>query len=206
VSTQSPRNLSQLSAASSLALLLACASPGALASGSGPQGAALTSKITESGPVAVGKPAPGFGGFDVTGREILSLEKIRLSPSPAPVLVSFGASFCKPCREGLPRLKSFVARHPEVRLVLVDVEADQEAAAAFAKEQGIALAVLDKFEVAAKAYGVAQGSSLTLPRTFLLAANGRVGAIYRTEGPDLEAVLEVDLAALVAPAPAAPAR
>ena len=58
--------------------------------------------------------------------------------------------------------------------------------------------LLDKFEVVAREYGVsteAEGKRvLSLPRTFLLDATGRVRAIYREEGDDLEQVIEDDLA------------
>ena len=61
-------------------------------------------------------------------------------------------------------------------------------------------AILDKFEQIAKTYGVAgsggDGNETTaLPRTFLVDQMGKVRAIYREEGADLETVIEADLEA-----------
>ena len=94
------------------------------------------------------------------------------------------------------------------RLVLIDVEQDAAKAQEFAKDVGHeGPAILDKFEVIAKTYGVAAEGKLTLPRTFLINAKGRVTAIYREEGKDLEEVIEADLKlALAPPAEAPPAQ
>lgn len=106
-----------------------------------------TTKATESGPVVVGKPAPPFGSFDVAGKVVLTLLALRTKPTPAPLLLTFGSASCGPAREGLPRLKRFVAKHPEVRLVLVAVEKEQRVAAEFAQAMGVATALHDKFEI-----------------------------------------------------------
>ena len=160
-----------------------------------------TVKLSTSGEAAVNAMAPSFGGWDLTGTRVLTLDALREKPRPAPLLLTFGASFCEPCRAGLPRLKKFADAHPGLRLVLIDVETAPETAQQFARAtlgEG-ALALLDKFETIARTYGLADDGRLALPRTFLIAANGRVQAIYREEGPDLEAVLEKDLRALPPP-------
>jgi peroxiredoxin len=153
-----------------------------------------TVKLQESGAARVGSAAPGFGGWDLTGRKVLTLDGLRRTPVLAPLLITFGASWCKPCAEGLPRLRAVAQRHPEMRLVLIDVESDAQKAQQFAAKMGIdGPALLDKFEQVAKTYGVAGEEKTTLPRTFLIDANGRVRAIYREEGDDLEKVIEEDL-------------
>jgi peroxiredoxin len=125
---------------------------------------------------------------------VLTLDGLRRTPFLQPLLLTFGASWCKPCAEGLPRLKKLATNHPEVRLVLVAVENDAEQARKFAVLVGIdGPAVLDKFEQIAKAYGVAGEEKTQLPRTFLIDAGGRIRAIYSVEGDDLEKVIEADL-------------
>ena len=188
-------------AAALVVTLLAAACPAA----AGDALSLLTTKATESGPVVVGKPAPRFGGWDVTGKVLLLSEALRTKPAPAPLLLAFGSASCAPAREGLPRLQRFAAKHPEVRLVLVAVEKEQRVAAEFARSMGVATALHDKFEIVSKAYGLVQDGRLTLPRAFLIGADGRVAAIYFVQGTDLEDVLEVDLAALLAQPAAAPA-
>src|SRR4051812_35232286 len=96
-----------------VALLLAAAPPN-------------TVKIQESGSARVGGAAPSFGGWDLTGQRALTLDGLRRTPYLAPLLMTFGGSWCKPCAESLPRLKAFARKHPEVRLVYVAVEAEAE--------------------------------------------------------------------------------
>jgi len=161
-----------------------------------------TVKLTESGAAKVGSAAPSFAGWDLTGRKVLTLDGLRRTPVMAPLLITFGASWCKPCNEGLPRLVSLTRKHPELRLVLIDVESDAQLAQEFAARMGVDehSALLDKFEQTAKTYGVAgsggDGKETTaLPRTFLIDDKGKVRGIYREEGADLESVIEADLAA-----------
>ncbi|MBS2020790.1 MAG: redoxin family protein, partial [Deltaproteobacteria bacterium] len=92
------------------------------------------------------------------------------------------------------------------RLVLVDVEPDAAKATEFATKHGMdtSRALHDKFENIAKDYGLQADGKLALPRTFLIDAKGRVQAIYREEGKDLETVIEKDLAAIGEAAAAAP--
>jgi len=165
-----------------------------------------TIKLQESGQARVGKVAPSFGGWDISGKDVLTLDKLLKNPAPAPLLITFGASWCAPCNAGLPRLVALQKKHSELRLVLIDVEADQAAAQGFAAKHGMnGPALLDKFEGIAKSYGLDENGKLALPRTFLIDAKGRVRAIYREEGEDLETVIEADLAALSGPASAVPA-
>ena len=165
-----------------LALLLLAAAP------------ATTVRLFESGSAKVGAAAPSFGGWDLSGRKVLTLDGLRRQPYLAPLLITFAASWCKPCAEGLPRLKALSVKHPEVRLVLIDVENDAEQAQKFVARVGIdGPALLDKFEQVAKTYGVAGEEKTQLPRTFLVDAGGRVRAIYSVEGDDLEKVIEADL-------------
>ena len=161
----------------------------------------VTVKLPESGAARVGSAAPSFGGWDLAGRKVLTLDAIRRTPTMASLLITFGASWCKPCNEGLPRLVGVTKKHPELRLVLIDVESDAQAAQEFAARMGVdGPAILDKFQQVAKTYGIAESATdgrenVALPRTFLVDAMGKVRAIYREEGADLEKVIETDLEA-----------
>jgi peroxiredoxin len=162
----------------------------------------VTVKLPESGAAKLGSAAPSFGGWDLQGRKVLTLDGIRRTPVMASLLITFGASWCKPCNEGLPRLVGVTKKHPELRLVLIDVESDAQKAQEFAAKMGVdGPAILDKFEQIAKTYGVAgnaaaDGKETTaLPRTFLVDTMGKVRAIYREEGEDLERVIESDFEA-----------
>jgi peroxiredoxin len=159
--------------------------------------ASLTFRLPESGAAKVGAPAPSFGGWDLDERTVVTLDSLR--HPPAPMLLTFGASWCTACAKGLPRLRAVARKHPEVHLVLVDVESDAAKARAFAGRYDLAgSTVLDKFGAIAGRYGLSMdegdGRTTSLPRTFLLDAAGTVRAIYGAEGDDLEAAIETDLA------------
>ena len=154
-----------------------------------------TVRLQESGSARVGSLAPAFGGWDLAGGRVLTLEGLRRTPYLAPILLAFGGSWCKPCGETLQRLQALEARHPEVRLVLIDVESDAGRARAFAGGTSFGgPALLDKLEQVARLYGVGGEQKALLPRTFLVDAGGTVRAIYGTAGDDLERVIEADVA------------
>jgi peroxiredoxin len=161
---------------------------------------ASTVKLQESGQAKVGRAAPSFGGWDLSRKNVLTLDTLRRTPALAPLLITFGASWCKPCNEGLPRLRALTRKHPELRLVLIDVESDGAVAQEWAARLGIdGPAILDLFDEVAKTYGVVEGEKKMLPRTFLIDQLGKVRAIYREEGADLEQLIEADLEAATPP-------
>lgn len=166
----------------------------------------VTVRLPESGSAKIGGMAPTFGGWDLAGKSVLAFDKLLRTPAPAPLLVTFGASNCVPCRLGVPRMVALEKKHKDqFRLVLIDVEMDASKAQEFASDVGHqGPAILDKFEVIAKTYGVAAEGKLTLPRTFLINAKGRVMAIYKEEGKDLEDLIEGDLKTALAPPAEAP--
>ena len=163
--------------------------------------AEVTVKLPESGLARIGSMAPSFGLWDLKGEGPYILEKMRKEPTPAPLLITFGASWCKPCRTGLPRLKALADKHPEMRLVLIDVDNLDAVAEAqkWVGELDLKGPVLfDKFKTAATRYGAWAETKSSLPRTFLVDEKGRVRAIYSVEGADLEQVIEADLRQAIA--------
>src|ERR1700750_277607 len=96
-----------------------------------------TVKLPASGNAKVGLAAPSFGGWDLAGKKVLTFDSLRRQPSIAPLLITFGASWCTACASGLPRLKALSVKHQELRLVYIDVEQDQDKAQQFAAKMGI---------------------------------------------------------------------
>ena len=50
----------------------------------------VTVRLSESGSAKVGNAAPTFGGWDLAGRKVLTLDGIRRTPAIAPLLITFG--------------------------------------------------------------------------------------------------------------------
>lgn len=172
-----------------------------LGAGAQPAPASVTERLDSCGPVSVGGLAPEFGGWALDGR-VLTLARLLHPPGgePAPgVVLSFFATWCKPCKDGLPLLDALAPRLQErgVPVLLVAVGEGADKVGPFLAGLGVGLVALeDKFGKIAERYGVGGKAGGALPRTFVLDGQGRVVAIVGREGEDFERVL---LAALAGP-------
>lgn len=152
--------------------------------------AAPSRTVDKLGPLTVGKPCPSFGGFTLNS-DTLSLAKLLNPPKGSPasaVVVSFFATWCKPCKAQLPVIERVVASlaGKGVRGVLVDFGEEPDEVAVFVEQQKLRLPVIpDRFTKIAVRLGVDQ----TLPRTFVVGRDGTVRAIFEHEGDDFEKAL-----------------
>ncbi len=79
-------------------------------------------------PLKPGTPAPAFTLTDVDGRRV-SLADLK----GRPVLVSFWATWCSPCREELPLMKAAYLDHRDQGFTLIAVDFGQESTEAIRK-------------------------------------------------------------------------
>ena len=126
------------------------------------------------GSVQVGKPAPPFTLKDVDGQTV-SLASVKGHP----VLVSFWATWCVPCRQELPLIRDEYLAHRNEGLSVVAIDFGNESSEtirSFWKSMNLQPApVLDPEGKAADAYGVALNSS-GLPVSVLIARDGTVSS------------------------------
>src|SRR6266550_1313212 len=127
-----------------------------------------------NGPVQVGKPAPAFTLKDVDGHSV-SLSSLQGKP----VLISFWATWCVPCRDELPLIRDEYLAHRAEGLEVVAIDWGDESADTV-RRFWTSLKLqpapfLDPDGQAATAYGVTL-SSTGLPVSVLVARDGTVSS------------------------------
>ena len=110
----------------------------------------------------LGKSAPIFDLQTLDGKQV-KLEDLRGKP----VVLSFWASWCSPCRYELPELNTLISKYPNVQFVAVNVDKSVGPAKKFLR--GITLdmpIVMDNSAVILGEYGV-----ISMPTLFLIDSN-----------------------------------
>jgi cytochrome c biogenesis protein CcmG, thiol:disulfide interchange protein DsbE len=119
-----------------------------------------------SGRAAVGRPAPAFTATDLDGHSVAFA-----SYRGRALIISFGASWCYPCRQEYPLLVEAAAAHGS-RLAIVSVMHDDLSgdARAFVREfHAHWPAINDESNAISSAYGV-----VGVPQTFFITPDGVV--------------------------------
>jgi cytochrome c biogenesis protein CcmG, thiol:disulfide interchange protein DsbE len=123
---------------------------------------------------------------------------------PKAVLLSFAASWCKPCKKELPQLQQIVARYPTgvIATAVVVIDKEKELIDKMLKqtveEAGIRLPLLaDRFNIVARRYAADE-----IPYLVLIDSAGRVVWTHRGYDPETMQALSKQLAALLGPPPA----
>src|SRR5690606_13067612 len=135
----------------------------------------------EAGPhPLLGKAAPSFALEDLDGRTV-DLSK-HLGQNV--VVLDFWATWCPPCREGLPVVTKVTQRFKNQGVVFygVDLQENADTVREFLKTQNLDFPVLlDVDAEAAELYGVT-----AIPQTVLIGKDGSVQAVHVGLLPDLE--------------------
>jgi peroxiredoxin len=126
--------------------------------------------IPVSAKAVKGEPAPDFSGTALDGRKV-ALSQFK---GKNPVLLSFYADFCPPCRKDFEHLKGLDARlGPKgLRIVGVSMDDDRNTALNIPKATGVRFPVVfDPGSGIGKKYGVQ-----ALPHTVVIDRDGKVQA------------------------------
>lgn len=126
------------------------------------------------GPVQVGKPAPNFTVTDVDGHRV-SLSQLKGKP----VLISFWATWCVPCRDELPVIRDEYLAHRAEGLSVIAIDFGDESADTVRKFWRSfdlqPVPFLDPDGSAASSYGVALNNT-GLPVSVLVGRDGIVSS------------------------------
>lgn len=159
-----------------------------------PEGATAFEPPTQQQPAKsplVGKPAPNFTIPLFAGG---NLDLAALKKEEKVIILDFWASWCGPCRVGLPILTKVVDKYKEKGVVLYGVNAGEDEATvqAFLEQTDIDLTVaMDPKRVAQRAYG-----ANSLPTTAIIGKDGVVREVHVGVSPTLEQDLDKLLAEL----------
>jgi thiol-disulfide isomerase/thioredoxin len=150
-------------------------------------GGSESTLVDTLGPVKVGEAMPSFAGWTLEGK-MLSLTRAlqgEKGDERAPIVVTFFATWCKPCDHGLPILDR-VAREKNAKLLMVAYGQEADVVRPYLVGKGISsTCILDPYLKVAKRSGVDEA----LPRTIVLDEKGVVRAIFTFEGSDFDAAL-----------------
>lgn len=150
----------------------------------------------------VGEPAPPFAMRDLS-KEMFSLRNHTGPGAPQPksaVLITFFATWCKPCKAEIPEVQKIYERWQKEGLEVVSVGMSQGAKdlEPFVKEVGVPWRVIpDPFGLLSRRYGTSQ-----LPHLFIIDKAGNLAFQHRGITPDLQQTLEAQLARVTGRAPA----
>jgi peroxiredoxin len=148
------------------------------------------------GDVRVSEPFPTFGGYDINNQYV---SYKSLVGNYDVIVVSYFATWCDPCKEGLPILEKYAQKHSNVTAVYIALgESDTEKVQQFANQLELkSTIVLDKFQsIGKRHYVVSETEATTLPKTFIVDKDGKVHTIFILEGEDFDQAVQKSLTSL----------
>ena len=93
-----------------------------------------------------------------------------------PLVLSFFATWCIPCKKEIPQLTILQERYAEIGIFLIDVNEPAELVNSYIEEFGITLEVLlDRYGKVAEKFGVVDENGIAhLPSLFIIDADGTI--------------------------------
>ena len=151
-----------------------------------------TKLVEQLGEVSVNEPFPTFGGFDLDGNYV---SMRTLAGTHQVFVITYFATWCKPCRVGMPIIDRLVQENPKFTGVYIGLgERSAVPVREMMTEMQIdGVVLLDKYKQIGERHGVVIDGEVVLPRTFLVSSTGTLEAIISVEGVDFEEVLRNEL-------------
>ena len=163
------------------------------------------------GPIQVNSTFPTFRGWSLDGKSIglSSFQKSSQDDPPDIVIVSYFATWCAPCRQGIPIIEK-VSGEKDITAIYISIDTPSDEAKLQKFRQEIQInannpIIWDKFKKIAERHGVIQTTKtesqetkpekesenyLSIPKTFVIRPDGTVETIFIEEGIDFEEELQ----------------
>jgi thiol-disulfide isomerase/thioredoxin/outer membrane lipoprotein-sorting protein len=139
-----------------------------------------------------GKKAPAFELADLDGKKV-KLDELLKAKEKKVIVLDFWATWCPPCRAGLPILDKVAhddKRKDKVAVYAVNLEEDKKDVAAFKEQTKLKLNVLlDSNGEAGKAYG-----ANAIPQTVIIGKDGKVKKVMVGLHEEQDLAKEIDAA------------
>ena len=146
---------------------------------------ALVACQRQQEPLSAGRIAPDFRAVDLTGRTFYLNAELKL-----PVVLTFFATWCAPCRDEMPLLSEVQRRFAGRATILCVVVDPENADRVRSMVSGLNMPypfLLDEGLHTMQAYGVR-----ALPATFVIGVDGRIRSTFQVFGEDEKRAL-IDL-------------
>ncbi len=144
-----------------------------------------TDIVTELGILKVGQYLPSFNGQTSVGGRLSSRSLIGKGDV---VVVSYAATWCQPCRYGIPIIERMVQPDDSVQAVYIALDTEIVKVQKWAEDIGIRSSIIvDRFNAIAKRHGVIiEDQPREIPITIVVDGRGIISHIFTTEGFDFE--------------------
>lgn len=127
--------------------------------------------------IQAGETAPTFFLRLSTGKSFFMTKMVGpRAKEPKPIVLSYFATWCIPCKKEIPQLEILQKKYPGVGIYLVDVNEPPDLVAAYIDEYEIGLKVLlDRYGKVATKYGVVNEQGVgNLPTLFIIDEDGTI--------------------------------
>lgn len=139
--------------------------------------------------LTVGQVIPSFNGQTTTGQRLSSRDILNQG---VPVIITYAATWCEPCRKGLPIIQEVVQGEDKARLAIIALDKEPMKVRKWSAELGLTSPiVVDKFNAVAKRHGIVEEDTpIEIPITIVANQTGQIIEIFTSEGGDFQVRLE----------------
>ena len=152
-----------------------------------------TVSVSSIARLSVGEVLPSFNGQTMTGQRLSSRDILH---QDVPVVITYAATWCEPCRHGLPIIQETVQHGDKARLAIVVLDKEPMKVRKWSSGLGLTSPIIvDRFNAVAKRHGIVQEDTpVEIPVTIVATETGRIVEIFTSEGVDFETRLKQAIA------------